>query len=122
MHTAEWDHSVEIRNKVVGIVGCGQSAVQLIPNIVNQVKELHSFQRTPTTVIPQFYDVKFKKSQRWVQRNVPLLGKLARWTALCGTELSAQILRDGSFMNRFSKFKYFYPYLATNSFALIIIS
>jgi len=78
LHTAKWDHSVEVRNKVVGVVGSELSAIQLIPTIVSQVKELHSFQRTPTWVIPKVLDIAYGKSLRWFQRNISLLGKLDR--------------------------------------------
>lgn len=45
MHSAEWDYSVELKDKVVAIVGSGASAVQIIPEIVNKVKKLIVYQR-----------------------------------------------------------------------------
>jgi cation diffusion facilitator CzcD-associated flavoprotein CzcO len=33
MHTARWDHDVDLRGKRVGIIGTGASAVQIIPEI-----------------------------------------------------------------------------------------
>jgi len=63
-HSAEWDHSIDLKNKVVGIVGSGTSAVQIIPSIVPDVKELHVFQRRPAWVVPrqQFEFSKFVKT------------------------------------------------------------
>jgi len=106
MHTAQWDHSVELKNKVVGVVGSGLSAIQLIPTIVSQVKELHSFQRTPTWVIPKVFDIKYKKSLRWLQRNIPLFGKLDRWSMLCGAEFVYHATLEGSLLRRFGKSKF----------------
>lgn len=50
-HSAVWDHSVDLNDKKVGIVGSGTSACQIIPNIVHKVKELHVFQRRPSWVV-----------------------------------------------------------------------
>ena len=33
MHTARWDHSVELAGKRVAVIGTGASAMQLIPAI-----------------------------------------------------------------------------------------
>ncbi|KAG4073235.1 hypothetical protein HA402_008581 [Bradysia odoriphaga] len=52
-HSAEWDNSIDLNNKVVGIVGSGTSAVQIIPSIVPKVKELHVFQRRSAWVLPR---------------------------------------------------------------------
>jgi len=45
MHTAKWNPDVDLENKTVAIVGTGASAVQVIPEIVDKVKELIVYQR-----------------------------------------------------------------------------
>jgi cation diffusion facilitator CzcD-associated flavoprotein CzcO len=40
MHTARWDHSVDLRGKRVAIIGTGASAVQVIPSIAPEVQQL----------------------------------------------------------------------------------
>lgn len=45
MHSAQWNSSVQLKNKVVAIVGSGASAVQIIPEIVDKVKNLVVYQR-----------------------------------------------------------------------------
>lgn len=62
-HTNDWDHSVDLKNKNVAIMGSGASAAQVIPAIVEQVKSLHVFQRTPHWVLPR-WDIKFTSWQR----------------------------------------------------------
>ncbi|KXN67307.1 FAD/NAD(P)-binding domain-containing protein, partial [Conidiobolus coronatus NRRL 28638] len=52
VHSAKWDHSIVLKDKVVGVVGSGASAVQIVPNIIDKVSELHTFQRTPPFVFP----------------------------------------------------------------------
>lgn len=51
-HTARWDHSVDLTGKRVGIIGTGSSAVQVVADIVDEVAELHLFQRTPQWIAP----------------------------------------------------------------------
>ena len=53
MHTARWDHSQDLTDKRVAIIGTGASAVQVIPEIAPIVKHLTVFQRTPIWCFPK---------------------------------------------------------------------
>ncbi|MBL1074917.1 NAD(P)/FAD-dependent oxidoreductase [Nocardia sp. 2] len=53
VHTARWDHDLELRGKRVGIIGTGASAVQVIPEIAPDVASLVVFQRTPIWCLPR---------------------------------------------------------------------
>ena len=53
MHTARWDHSQDLTDKRVAIIGTGASAVQVIPKIARIVKHLNVFQRTPIWCFPK---------------------------------------------------------------------
>lgn len=33
LHSANWDDTVELEGKRVGVIGCGSSAVQIVPSI-----------------------------------------------------------------------------------------
>lgn len=52
-HSAQWDHSVDIRGKRVAVIGTGASAIQIVPEIAKDVAELHLYQRTPAWVMPR---------------------------------------------------------------------
>jgi cation diffusion facilitator CzcD-associated flavoprotein CzcO len=52
-HSAEWDHSVELRGKRVAVIGTGASAVQFIPEIQPLAAQLDSYQRTAHWVLPR---------------------------------------------------------------------
>ncbi|MDT5092642.1 MAG: hypothetical protein QOH60_2005 [Mycobacterium sp.] len=52
-HSAQWDHSVDLTGKRVAVIGTGASAIQLVPEIVDQVAELQLYQRTPPWVVPR---------------------------------------------------------------------
>ncbi len=49
-HTSRWDYKVDLKDKRVGIIGTGATAVQVIPELAKIVKELYVFQRTPSSI------------------------------------------------------------------------
>ncbi|MGW5455027.1 flavin-containing monooxygenase [Nocardia sp. NPDC003979] len=53
VHTARWDHALDLRGKRVAIIGTGASAVQVIPEIAPLVEHLTVFQRTPIWCLPR---------------------------------------------------------------------
>ncbi|WP_432420661.1 flavin-containing monooxygenase [Nocardia farcinica] len=53
MHTARWNHHLDLRGKRVAIIGTGASAVQIIPEIAPKVAHLTVFQRTPIWCLPR---------------------------------------------------------------------
>lgn len=53
VHTARWDHDLDLRGKRVGVIGTGASAVQLVPAIADEVEQLTVFQRTPIWCLPK---------------------------------------------------------------------
>ncbi|MCA9545814.1 MAG: NAD(P)/FAD-dependent oxidoreductase, partial [Myxococcales bacterium] len=69
-HTNHWDHGVDLRGKRVAVIGSGASAAQVIPALVDQVAELHVFQRTPHWVMPRA-DRVFTPRERAALRRAP---------------------------------------------------
>jgi cyclohexanone monooxygenase len=52
-HTSQWPHDgVDFTGKRVGVIGTGATAVQAIPEIAQQAKQLTVFQRTPAFCVP----------------------------------------------------------------------
>jgi cation diffusion facilitator CzcD-associated flavoprotein CzcO len=51
-HTAQWDHSMPLDGKRVGIIGTGSTAIQIVPAIVDRVQSLSLFQRTAQWILP----------------------------------------------------------------------
>ena len=55
-HTSRWDFEYtganleNLHDKVVGIIGTGATAVQAVPNLAANAKELYVFQRTPSSI------------------------------------------------------------------------
>ncbi|MEM9937320.1 MAG: NAD(P)/FAD-dependent oxidoreductase [Pseudomonadota bacterium] len=53
LHSAAWDHSVDLAGKRVGIIGSAASAVQIIPEVAKEATHLTVFQRSPNWVVPR---------------------------------------------------------------------
>ncbi|KAL2199534.1 hypothetical protein P885DRAFT_30388 [Corynascus similis CBS 632.67] len=57
MHSGEWDTSYDFRNKRIGIIGNGSSAIQIIPNLQKvEGAQLTCFMRSPTWISSAFGD------------------------------------------------------------------
>ncbi|MGE2689851.1 flavin-containing monooxygenase [Mycolicibacterium pulveris] len=67
MHTARWDHDLDLTGKRVAVIGTGASAVQVIPEIAPIVERLTVFQRTPIWCFPKF-DVPLSPALRALMR------------------------------------------------------
>ena len=78
MHSARWDHSVDLRGKRVAVIGTGASAIQIIPAIAPEVAQLTVFQRTPIWCLPKL-DAPLSPRARRVLRWVPGAKLAARW-------------------------------------------
>ncbi|KAI9812936.1 MAG: hypothetical protein M1827_004454 [Pycnora praestabilis] len=52
LHSAAWDHSVDLTGKNVGLIGNGSSGIQILPAIQPKVAKLTTFIREPTWVSP----------------------------------------------------------------------
>ena len=52
-HTAQWDHSVTLAHKRIGIIGTGSTSTQLVAELAGKVGKLSVFQRTPQWVAQQ---------------------------------------------------------------------
>jgi cation diffusion facilitator CzcD-associated flavoprotein CzcO len=64
MHTARWNHEVDLGGKRVAVIGTGASAVQVVPTVASMVAMLSVFQRTPAWVVPKLD----RLYPRWLRR------------------------------------------------------
>jgi cation diffusion facilitator CzcD-associated flavoprotein CzcO len=53
MHSARWDHGVELSGKRVGVIGTGASAIQVVPAIAGEVSHLDVYQRSSPWIVPR---------------------------------------------------------------------
>jgi cation diffusion facilitator CzcD-associated flavoprotein CzcO len=87
-HSAEWDHSADLTGKRVAVIGTGASAIQIVPEIVDDVAELQLYQRTPPWVVPRTNE-ELPGGLRRALENVPGLRLLLRNVFYWGHEALA---------------------------------
>jgi cation diffusion facilitator CzcD-associated flavoprotein CzcO len=90
MHTARWDHEVELRGKRVALIGTGASAVQVIPAIAPEVERLTVLQRTPVWCLPKPDGAIAPRARRLLER-VPGAQRAARAASQAYVELTFPI-------------------------------
>ena len=76
-HSANWDHDATLEGKRVGIVGSAASAIQIVPTIASNVKELFVFQRTPNWFFPKL-DPVYSDTVKHLFRRIPILMTIQR--------------------------------------------
>jgi len=52
-HSAKWNHDYDLTGKRIAVIGTGASAIQFVPQIQPNAKELYVFQRTAPWVLPK---------------------------------------------------------------------
>lgn len=102
-HSAEWNHSIDLNNKIVGIVGSGTSAVQIIPSIAPQVKELHVFQRRSAWVLPRA-QFEFPTFVKTLFSYIPLFMTLYRTFVYLSNEFRYYAFQANSYFAKAGKF------------------
>lgn len=53
LHSAKWDHSVDLCGKRISVIGTGSSAVQMLPTLVSAASTLTVYQRNPHWILPK---------------------------------------------------------------------
>jgi cation diffusion facilitator CzcD-associated flavoprotein CzcO len=90
-HTSRWDYQYtgsdleNLKDKRVGIIGTGASAVQIVPELAKTAKEVYVFQRTPSSI-----DVRkdWPTDPNWARKLEPGWQGRRREKVLAAVELS----------------------------------
>lgn len=75
MHSARWDHAVDLAGMRVGVIGTGSTGTQLVSALAGQVPKVVMFQRTPQWILPTV-NREYSRAAKAVYRRFPALGKL----------------------------------------------
>ncbi|MFI5508252.1 flavin-containing monooxygenase [Mycobacterium sp. NPDC051804] len=79
-HSNEWDHSVDLRDKNVAMIGAGASGFQIAPTIAPDVNRLTVFQRTAQWMFPNpNYHERVGPGVQWALRHLPFYGRWYRF-------------------------------------------
>ena len=76
-HSSHWKHDFDLRDKAIAVVGTGASAIQIVPAIVDGVKRIDLYQRTPPWVVPR-WDHAYSKLTKTLFRALPPLHRAYR--------------------------------------------
>lgn len=101
-HTAEWDHSVGLEGKRVGVIGSGASAIQMVPEVAKVAKELYVFQRT-APYVQYKSDFPVPRIIKLIFRYIPFTMTLFRYTLYLATEIRFPALYANSWMSKLIK-------------------
>src|SRR5579864_4698799 len=84
-HTGHWPHEgVDFTDSCVGVIGTGSSAIQSVPLIAEQARQLFVFQRTPNFSIPARNAALTDEERDAVRKNYPEIRRVAREEARNG--------------------------------------
>lgn len=76
-HSAKWEKKFDAEGKTLAVIGTGASAIQIVPTIAPDVKQLYLFQRTPPWIMPK-PDAEISSFRRWLYNNLPFMQTLYR--------------------------------------------
>ena len=76
-HSARWDHSVDLKNKRVAVIGNAASAIQFIPPVAEQADRVFVHQRSANYIVPR-NDRAYSEAEQQRFRRFPWLLKLSR--------------------------------------------
>ncbi len=80
-HTAHWPDGLDLTDKRVAIIGTGASSMQIVPAIVDTIRALTIFQRSPQWArnVPHLNDP-VRPAEGWLLRNLPYYATWTRFT------------------------------------------
>ncbi len=78
MHTAQWDHGVDLAGRRVAVIGTGASGVQAVPELAKIAERVTVFQRTPPWMVPKD-DRPYSATELARFRRNPLAVLRTRW-------------------------------------------
>ena len=106
-HSARWDHDHDLRGERVAVIGIGASAIQFVPRVAKQARQLTLFQRSVNYVAPK-PDRRFKPWEHWLLEHVTPLQRAYRASIYWRFEMRFDLMRKNSrlggwLQDRFSK-------------------
>ena len=84
-HSARWNHDHDLTGKRVAVIGTGASAIQIVPEVAQQVAHLDVYQRTAPWVMPR-KDRDYTRLERFAFRHLPLVQRAYRTGIYWGRE------------------------------------
>jgi 4-hydroxyacetophenone monooxygenase len=79
-HSARWNDQVNLKGVRLGMIGTGASGMQIGPSVLDEVSELHIFQRSPhwATHNPLYFS-EVLPGKKWALKNLPFYAQWYRF-------------------------------------------
>jgi cation diffusion facilitator CzcD-associated flavoprotein CzcO len=77
LHSARWDHEIDLTGKRVAVIGTGASGVQIVPEVHRRAEHVLVFQRTAAWIMPH-RGRRITDAERWLYRTVPAAQRVVR--------------------------------------------
>jgi cation diffusion facilitator CzcD-associated flavoprotein CzcO len=77
-HSSQWDHSISLKDKRIGLIGTGSTGVQIVAELGGTVRQLTMFQRTAQWVYP-FPNGRYSTLTKSALSRWPRLNALGYW-------------------------------------------
>jgi cyclohexanone monooxygenase len=95
MHSARWDHSIDLKDSRVAVLGTGSTASQVLPELAKVAKKVYSIQRSPTWILPK-PDREYTNREKWIFGHVPFAKKFYRARLWLRSESNISVIENGS--------------------------
>ncbi|CAN5355183.1 hypothetical protein BH11ACT7_BH11ACT7_00520 [soil metagenome] len=95
MHTAQWDHSLDLSGSRVAVLGTGSTASQVLPEIAKVAGKVYSVQRSPTWILPK-PDRPYSEREKWMFSRIPLAKRFYRTRLWLRSESNISVIENGS--------------------------
>ncbi|EMD34219.1 hypothetical protein CERSUDRAFT_97479 [Gelatoporia subvermispora B] len=100
LHSARWNHGIDLRDKRVAVIGNGCSGVQLVPEIVKESGvSVVNFCRTPSWLIHTPRG-EFKEWHKWIFAHIPMAMRAYRAWIMLQHEMMWPLFSSGQSKNR----------------------
>ncbi len=95
MHSARWDHSVDLEGARVAVLGTGSTASQVLPELAKVADKVYSIQRSPTWILPK-PDRSYTEREKWAFAHIPFAKKFYRTRLWLRSESNISVIENGS--------------------------
>ncbi|MDT5180383.1 MAG: cyclohexanone monooxygenase [Mycobacterium sp.] len=95
VHTARWDHTLDLTGRRVAVLGTGSTAAQLVPEVAKVAERVYSIQRSPTWIFPK-PDREYTAGEKWIFAHVPFAKKVHRTRMWLRSESNISVIEHGS--------------------------
>ena len=95
-HSAEWDHSVPLEGKRIGVIGTGSTGMQITRALAPVAGRFKLFQRTPQWIFP-LPNHRYTGFAKWLYRRFPALNRLAYrgWQRVFEATFGRAVIKPG---------------------------